>query len=345
MLRSADPMLSAPDGARADPVQGLNVFTAFLLSAILGLAALLSVSRGHVDRMAYGDGLIYRYVAGHLTTPPSQIDPVVSSRGSAIRYGRIGFPALIWLASAGHNSAMPYAQAALIVLSAGLAGAATAHLFPRAGPIGALLAFIAPGFALSVVGGYGEVMAAALALWAVILASRARYWPAAALLTTAMLTRENAGAILIGLVAWELLHRRAKGAAILSTSIIPLAAWYAFIDERFGHIPLLDPYLGKTTDTIGTPFVAVWHSLTQGRAGSMATAAIHLALALIAFWLWRKSVLAIVAAAAGLQVIGSGAFAWHFIGDAMRAFTFLELFLLLTLLRYRWPEPSLPSNG
>jgi hypothetical protein len=29
---------------------------------------------------------------------------------------------------------------------------------------------------------------------------------------------------------------------------------------------------------------------------------------------------------------------WHFIGDAMRAFTFLELFLLLTLLRYRLPE-------
>jgi len=310
------------------------------LSAIIALVALIAASHGHIDRTAYGDGLIYRYVAGHLTTPPSQIDPVVSSRGSSIRYGRIGFPALIWLAAAGHNSLMPWSQAVLIVLAAGAAGVATATLFPRAGPIGGLLAFIAPGFSLSVVGGYGEVFAVALALWAVILVQRERYWPAAGLLAMAMLTRENAGAVLIGLVAWELLHRRAKGAAILLTSLIPLGAWYAFIDARFGQIPLLDLYLRRTTDTIGTPFVAVGHSLSHGASRSIATAAIHLALALIAFWLWRKDILAIVAAAAGLQVLSSGVFAWHFIGDAMRAFTFLELFLLLTLLRYRWPEPQ-----
>lgn len=293
---------------------------------------------------AYGDGLIYRYVASHLTTSPSDIDPVVSSRGTSVRYGRIGFPALIWLASAGQNSAMPWAQASLIVLFAGAAGTATALLFPRAGPIGALLPFLVPGFSLSVVGGYGEVMAVALGLWAVILVGRARYWKAAGLLAIAMLTRENAGAVLVGLVVWQLIHRRPKPAAILLSSLVPLAAWYVFVDARFGHIPLLDPYLRTTTDTIATPFVAVWHSLTQGQAASIAAAAIHLTLALIAFWLWRKDVLAVVAAAAGLQVLSSGVFAWHFIGDAMRAFTFLELFLLLTLLRYRWPEPE-PAPG
>src|SRR5205809_6059297 len=99
----------------------LHILPAFFLAALVALGALIAVSRGHVDRMAYGDGLIYRYVASHLTTPPSQVDPVVSSRGSSIRYGRIGFPALIWLASAGHDSVMPWAQAALIVLSAGFA--------------------------------------------------------------------------------------------------------------------------------------------------------------------------------------------------------------------------------
>lgn len=309
-----------------------------LVAAFVSSVALIAVSRGHVDKMAYGDGLIYRYVATHLTTPPSQIDPVVSSRGSSVRYGRIGFPALIWLAAAGHDSAAPYSQAVLVIVFAGIAGAATAMLFPRAGPICALLPFAAPGFSLSVAGGYGEVMAVALGLWAVILARRAQWWPAAGLLAVAMLTRENAGAVLVGLIAWELLHRRPKGAVILASSIIPLAAWYAFVDARYGHIPLLDPYLRVTTDTIATPFVAVWHSLTQGAAGSIATAAIHVGLALIAFWLWRKGDLATVAAAAGLQVLSSGVFAWHFIGDAMRAFTFLELFLLLTLLRYLWPE-------
>ena len=155
-----------------------------------------------------------------------------------------------------------------------------------------------------------------------------------------MLTRENAGAVLLGLIVWEALHRRFKPAAILLTSLIPIAVWYVFVDIRFGHVPLLDPYLHVTTDTIATPFVGVWHSLTQGPAGSIATAAIHLLLALVALRLWKKGVLAIVAAAAGLQVLNSGVFAWHFVGDAMRAFTFLELFLVLTLLRYRWPEPE-----
>jgi hypothetical protein len=294
--------------------------------------------------MAYGDGLIYRYVGQHLTTPPAEVDPVVSSRGSSLRYGRIGFPALIWVTAAGHNDAMPYSQAILIVLAAGAAGAATALLFPSAGPIGALLPFIAPGFSLSVVGGYGEVVGVAFALWAVILAMRAHWWPAAALLAAAMVTRENAGAVLVGLVAWQLIKRRPKAAAILLTSVIPLAIWYAFVDARFGHLPLLDPYLRITTDTIATPFVAIVRSLTHGSGGSIATALAHLILALIAFWLWRRNVLAAVAAAAGLQVLSSGVFAWHFTGDAMRAFTFLQLFLLLTLLRYRWPDP-LPDPG
>ena len=156
----------------------------------------------------------------------------------------------------------------------------------------------------------------------------------------AMLTRENAGAVLLGLIVWQLMHKAPKAAGILLTSLIPLIGWYAFCDARFGHIPLFDPYLHTTTDTIATPIVGIWHALTQGPAGSIATAAIHLAFALIALWFWRKDIFAIVAAAAGLQVLSSGVFAWHFIGDAMRAFTFLELFLLLTLLRYRWPEPQ-----
>jgi hypothetical protein len=335
--------MSATDCRPQNRLMG-KALSSFLIAALVATIALIAVSHFHINETAYGDGLIYRYVASHLTTPPDQTDPVVSSRGTSIRYGRIGFPALIWLASGGQNRAMPYAQAALIVLTAGVAGAGTAFLFPRAGPIGALLPYLAPGFSLSVVGGYGEVLAFALALWAVILAERSRYWPAAGLLAGAMLTRENAGAVLIGLVVWQLIHRRAKPAAILLTGLVPLAAWYAFVDARFGHLPLLDPYLRTTTDTIATPFVAVWHSLTQGPGASIATAAIHLGLALIAFWLWRKDILAIVAAAAGLQVLSSGAFAWRFIGDAMRAFTFLELFLLLALLRYRWLEPD-PETG
>jgi hypothetical protein len=330
--------MPVPITSNSQTQTGKRVFAHWLLGAVVALIALAAVSRFSVNKMAYGDGLIYRYVASHLTTPPRQIDRVISDRGTSVRYGRIGFPALIWLGAAGQRPAMPYSQAALIVLSAGAAGAATALLVPTSGLLGSLLPFIAPGFALSVVGGYGEVVAVALALWAVILARREHWWGACSLLACAMLTRENAGAVLIGLIVWELIRRRPRAALILATSVIPLAAWYLFVDARFGHIPLFDPYLHSTTDTIAIPFIAIGRSLTHGPVSSIATAAIHLGLAFVALWLWRHSMLAIIAAAASLQVFSSGVFAWHFVGDAMRAFTFLEVFLLLAVLQFRWHE-------
>src|SRR5438876_9689988 len=204
-----------------------RVFSSFLLASLVAIVALISISRGHINDTAYGDGLIYRYVASHLTTPPDEIDPVVSSRGTSVRYGRIGFPALIWVTAAGHNNAMPWSQVALMVLAAGAAGVAVALMFPSVGPISALFPFIAPGFSLSLVGGYAEVPAVAIALWAVIMARRERWWPAAALLAAAILIREDAGVILIGIIVWELLHRRPK-ALILLTSVLPLLGWYAF---------------------------------------------------------------------------------------------------------------------
>src|SRR6266550_685028 len=158
-----EPTIGPRDADSRIAASGISPLTAALLASLVAASALAAISRAQINNTAYGDGLIYRYVAGHLTTPPNQIDPVVRSRGTSIRYGRIGFPALIWFTAAGHNSAMPWSQAALIVLAAGAAGAATSILFPRAGPIGAALAFIAPGFSLSVVGGYGEVLAVACA--------------------------------------------------------------------------------------------------------------------------------------------------------------------------------------
>ena len=313
----------------------------FLIAASVATVALLAVSHGDVNKMAYGDGLIYRYVAAHLSTPPDKVDPVVVVRGTSLRYGRIGLPGMIWLTSAGQPRAMAYSQAILIIVSAGLAGAATAMLFPAAGPVGALLPFLAPGFSLSLVGGYAEVVAVALALWAVILVLRDRVVPATALLAVALLTREDAGVILIGLTVWLLLKRKLRPAFTLWFSVIPLIVWYLIVKARYGHIPLLDPFLKVGTRT---PFVAVWHSLISGSNASIITAAVHVVLAVAAFLLWRRSILGTVAAASALQVVTSGVLAWQYVGDAIRVFTFLQLFLLLTLLTYRWSLFDVPDQ-
>ncbi len=337
---------SSPDIERSRSGRRAPFFLAWLLAAAVASVALLAESHGHIDRTAYGDGPIYRYVASHLTTPPRSIDPVVSGRGSSLRYGRIGFPLLIWLGAAGHDGAIPYSQAVWIVIGAGFAGAATSAMFLSAGRMASLFPFIAPGFSLAVVGGYGEVLAVAFALWATMLAARRRFWWAALCVAGALLTRENAIFVLIGLLVWALAKPDGRGALVLLTSLLPVAGRYAFVDARFGHIPAFDPYLRATTDTIGTPFVALWRSLTTGPWGSVATASIHLLLAGLAFILFRAtSIFRTVAAATAVQILGSGPGAWHYIGDGMRTSTFLELFTVIILLSYRWaPMTTAPPT-
>jgi hypothetical protein len=154
-----------------------------------------------------------------------------------------------------------------------------------------------------------------------------------------MLTRENAGAVLLGLAVWFALRRRYGVIARLALSALPIAAWYGFVAWRYGHFPILDPYLRVTTETIATPFVAIWRSLTDSTASGALTAGFHLTLALIAFALWRSSIVGAIAAACGLQVLAAGRFSFVYEGEAFRQFTLLQLFLILALGWRRWSEP------
>lgn len=290
--------------------------------------------------MTEGDGEIYQYVAQNFAQDPEDVHPVVVERGTSLRYGRVGFPALIWTFSAGRPEAMPYVQPILIVLAAGAAGGATALLIPRAGPLVALIPFLAPGFVISVQGGFADAVAVPFALWAVVFARRERWVPTGFMLAAAMLTRENAGAVLVGIAVWLLLRKRFGVIAGLALSLVPLLAWYVFVDWRFGHIPILDPYLRVKTETIAAPGVAIWRALTDSTASGTLTAALHLALALVAFALWRRSIVGAIAAACGLQVLAAGRFSFVYEGEAFRQFTLLQLFLILALGWRRWSEPA-----
>ena len=317
-----------------------RVTAAALLGTLLAAGIILASSRGDVDRMTEGDGLIYRYVAANMAQDPEDVHPVVVERGTSLRYGRIGFPALIWLFSAGQPEAMPYVQPILIVLAAGAAAAAAAVLVPQAGPLVPLIPFLAPGFTVSVQGGFADAVAVPFALWAVVVARRERWLPTTLLLAGAMLTRENAGAVFVGLAVWLVLRRRFGVVAALALSLVPLAAWYGFVASRYGHIPILDPYLRDTTETIAAPVVAIWRSLTDSTASGTLTAALHLGLAFVALVLWRRSIAGAIAAACGLQVLAAGRFSFAYEGEAFRQFTLLQLFLILALGWRWWSEPA-----
>jgi len=310
----------------------------------MAVAIVLGSSGGDPDRLGYGDGLIYRYVAANLTTPPEDIHPVVEVRGTSLRYGRIGLPILIWLGSAGQNDAMPYVQSAILVIAAGAAGAALVVMFPGAGPLAALAPFLIPGFVMTLAGGFAEALAVALVLWAVIMAMRERWWACAGLIAFALLTRENVAWLALGLFAWLILRRRYRGAAILTTAVVPLIGWYAVVAARFGHVPLLDPYLRTETDTVGVPLLAPIRSLIDGFATpSVIVAAAHIALAIVAFALAGRSMLGFLAAATAAQMLITGPFAWRFVGEGVRTAVFIQTFTLLALIAWRRPAWTAPE--
>jgi hypothetical protein len=316
-----------PDGTAL--VDRRRLALALLAGSAFAIIVIGIASHGHTDRMIFGDGRMYRAVASDLDANDPTIQEFIRTRGTSLRYGRIGLPVLIWVASAGKTGAMPYAQpAVLVAASAAIAGAASI-LIPRGSPLVALAPFAAVGLTVSLTGGFAEPVAIAASMWAVVAARRDAPWTAAAFLSVAMLTRENALAVLLGLVVWYSLRREHKRAVVLAASLVPVATWYAIVVERFGHLPFLDPWLSQVSSSLGTPVFALWDPLTNRGIGSSLSVLAHLALAGFALTRWRTSDMGTVAAACGLSVLFLGYDVWRFIGDATRVSSLLEVFVVV----------------
>jgi hypothetical protein len=332
-----------------------RILGAFALGAIL--ATTIVVAQWASDpqhRTAYGDGLIYRFVAAHIGATPETLkaydpDRVVVDRGPSLRYGRVGLPFAIWVASAGKPSAMPYVHPAVVVIAAGAASAAVAALLPGAGPLAALLPFVAPGFPLSIAGGFAEVLAVAMGLWAVLFAVRERWWASALLLGLAILTKENAGAIFGGILVWLVLRRTWKPIPVLFAGLIPVAGYWIFVSQRFGNIPPLDPYLRVTTSTIGTPVVSMIRSFTDAYSTeSIVAAALHIAAGIVVVMLFRTSVFAVIGSVGAFQLLAAGPFGWRYIGDASRISTIFEVFVVLAIavrMRPGWGADEITTSA
>lgn len=321
-----------------DALSRRSLASAALLGAIIAVIIVGATGRFDVDQMTFGDGLLHRYVAQHLTTPAEEVESVLGGHGTSIRYSRIGLPVLLWLSSAGSADAMRYVQPLLMVLAAGAAAAAARALLPRL-PLAVFAPFAAIGFTLALTGGFAEPIAVALGLWAVVCARRERYWATAALLALAMLTRENAAGILAGLALWDLLRHRVKPVVILASSVVPVVAWHLIVGARFGFLPLSDPWLSSQSQTVGPPFVVLWRALTNADSRTVFVILVHVALAALALSFWRTNELGTAAAFSGVQILWAGPDAWRYIGDAFRLMSFLEVFLVMAWLS-RVYDPS-----
>jgi hypothetical protein len=307
-------------------------FVAAIVGAIITFALIVAVGHGDIDRMTYGDGRFYQYVAQHMTARPSELAPVVAERGPAFRYGRIGLPAVIWVLSVGRRNAMRYVQPLIMVLAGAAIAAMTAELVPGIGMWTGVLPFLALGLSLSLSGGYAEPLAAAFGMAACLLVLRHRWAFAAVFLSLAMLTRETAVVFLVGFALWALFERRGRGVLILGLSVVPVIAWHLAVAARFGSLPLADPYLKtKEVGLSAIPFASFTKAFVDFPAGVIATAVLHLILAILAIACIRRSALGAAAAATALQIVFLPLLTWHYLGDAFRTFTFLELMTILAV--------------
>ena len=300
------------------------------IGAALSAIVILISSGGTISRMTFGDGVLHRYVAENLITPTSQVTEDLSGHGTALRYGRIGLPALVWVASAGWPEAMEIVQP-LLMVAAGAGVAAAARILLSRSIVAPLVPFLSIGLLASIAGGFGEPVAVALALWAVIAVRSGRLWFAAALLAAALLTREHAVGVVGGLCVWLALGRRFRDAAVVAAAVLPALVWHAIVASRFGFFPLADPYLTEETYGAGPPLVAVWRAATTLPARSVAIIALHALLALCALVWWRRSDLAACAAAGALLLTTAGPDVWRYIGDGVRLGVFLQVFLVMAL--------------
>jgi hypothetical protein len=159
-----------------------SVVTAAAAGGLLALVVIVGSSGFDINRMTFGDGVLHRYVAENLSASSEEVTVDLEGHGTALRYGRIVLPLLIWIGSAGQSDAMPYVQPLIMVLCAAAIAAAARLLLPESGWAGALAPFIALGLTTSLAGGFAEPPAVAFAMWAVVLARRERWVPAAGLL-------------------------------------------------------------------------------------------------------------------------------------------------------------------
>lgn len=288
--------------------------------------------------MTFGDGLLHRAVASHLAADGSSVPPIVAHSGPALRYGRIGFPVVLWILSAGREGAMPYVQPIIMVLCAAGIAMTTVALLPAPSVIFAMVPFVAIGLTLSLAGGFAEPLGVLLALLAVLLVERDRRWAAAAALAGAMFARENAAVVVVGLVAWIALRHRLRDAAAVSLSFLPVAAWHVIVDQRFGYLPLRDSWLVET-HAFGVPIVAVGRALREVPASAIVIIAVHLLVGAAALVLWKSSALGMVAAASAIPILSEGELSWRHIGDAARLAVFLEVFVILAVCRVHLMQP------
>lgn len=176
----------------------------------------------------------------------------------AYRSARILYPALAWLLALGQPGAIPWSLLVVNLLAVLGGTLACIDLLQQLGAS----RWLALGFAFSppmligVAAMLAEPTSLALVVAGLALALRGRHWPAGVVLALAVLAREPAILIPLGLGGYALLLARwRRGAAYLLPLILPIG-WHLSILARLGSLPS-----AQSPTNFGVPFGGAYYRL------------------------------------------------------------------------------------
>ena len=204
----------------------------------------------------YDGQYYYRLALDPFTHTP--LDFGITLHQPAYRQQRILYPLIVWAVSGGRPQLIPLAMIVvnyLALCALAWSGARCAQSLERHALWG--LAF--PGYAgcvLTLAKDLAEILTALLLLQTVWLIRRGRHWLAALFLTLAVLSRETALLVAVGVLGDALIERvtgRRPRAHVWPVVVVPLlvwALWQWILLARWGALPSVSGY-----GNIGLPFV------------------------------------------------------------------------------------------
>jgi len=284
------------------------------------------------------DGQTYYYVAD---------DPFLRRRAfhSPQRYGRIGYPLLIWALTRGQRNARPVAMVAINLVAvaavAYLAGLIVALVGRGGGMWWALAAALNPSLLIAVQKDLAEPLMMALTLAGLLLYLRRRILWAALLFAAALLTREVAVLFLLPLLAAEVWARRAWPAAALALSAGPYLAWQAVMARALGQSSAtatqgqFGPPLSGIDAAVRVALHAPDHR-TYWATLMVVVAFVGAALVVSAIYLWRRpDILTGGMVAHGIAALCTGPAIWLGFDNIARVYGGLYLLTVFAYVRYR----------
>lgn len=282
-----------------------------------------------------GDGVSMYQIASDLTGARMQ------PGDNAYRYGRILYPALGWLFSAGRPAWFVIGFRAVNVLAiagAVLAGCAIARHYRQPDWVGTIVA-ASPALPLGLFVAWADPVLVGLLLGALALVLTGREPAGIAMAAAAVLVKESAAVLVVVLVVEAVARRDWRQAARRALALVPALAWWAWVWLRVGEIPLLASTPSRS-EAFGVPFAGVVQQLVHNWSGpTLVTCVLVTGSAAFALWLLarRRTLVAWVALAFAVFGLCLGPNVLQFSGDTMRVLGPGLAFLLLA--RSAWsPE-------